>query len=379
MLAAVFLLLIGSGAVLGFLSSSRSSWRKSLFGEIQDSDYAPETDFHLETGGLKQLQVRFDCEEVDAEQISEVLFEAGVSSVSVEVERVVDDVYTNEKKWSDLQRSKSWRTAFLRANVPSSFDHQALVELLHTVFEGSIVDVSVAEVENKDWVKSVQLDWKPQVIGDLTVKFPWHQNISSSTPFELVLQGGAAFGTGDHPTTRLCCRWLQNVIRADPDTRFSVLDYGTGSGLLGLAALLFGASEAVGTDIDKDALVNAQYNCAQNNLTMGLYFVSEDDCSSFEEKSVAMLSARGVDYDFPLVRDLDDRQFHITVANILAPILVDLAPTLAARTRSNGLIALSGLVEQQSRKVIDAYSVYFDDVKISDAEEDWVIISGRRK
>ena len=344
-----------------------------------ESNYAPEADFHPETGGLKQLQVRFDCEEIDADTISEVLFEAGVSSVSVEVERVVDDVYTNEKKWSDLQRSKSWRTAFLRANVPASFDHQAIVELLQTVFEGNMVDVSVVEVENKDWVKSVQLDWKPQVIGDLTVKFPWHQNLSSTTPFELVLQGGAAFGTGDHPTTRLCCRWLQNVIRESADARLSVLDYGTGSGLLGLAALRFGALEAVGTDIDKDALVNAQYNCVQNNLSMSLYFVSEDDCSSFEEKSVSMLSSRGADHDFPLVRELGDKQFHLTVANILAPILVDLAPTLAARTRPKGMIAISGLVEQQSRKVIDTYSEYFEDVQICDTEEDWVMITGWRK
>lgn len=379
MLIALSQLLIGSGGVLGFLPSSRSSLRWSILSDLIDSNYAPEADFHIETGGLKQLQIRFDCEEVDAEQISEVLFEAGVSSVSVEVEQVVDDVYTNEKKWSDLQRSKSWRTAFLRANIPSSFDHQALIELLQTVFAGDVVEVSIVEVENKDWVKSVQLDWKPQVIGDLTVKFPWHLNVSSDTPYELILQGGAAFGTGDHPTTRLCCRWLQTAIRGNTDTKLSVIDYGTGSGLLGLAALLFGASEAVGTDIDKDALVNAQYNCAQNNLTMGLYFVSEDDCSSDEERSVAMLSARGVDHDFPLVKKLEDRQFDITVANILAPILVDLAPTLAARTKSNGFIALSGLVEQQSRKVIDSYSIYFDDVRISDAEDDWVIITGRRK
>ena len=373
------LLLIGQSIALRLHAITRYTRLRDRLADQLDSSYAPESDFQPGDGALRQLQVRFNCEEIDSELISEVLFEAGVLSVSVEVEQLVDDVYTNEKRWSDLQRSKSWRTAFLRANIPSSFDAQAVIELLHTVFEDDKVEVSVVDVENKDWVKSVQQDWRPQVVGDLTIKFPWHQDVSTNTTFELILQGGAAFGTGDHPTTRLCCRWLQEAIGGNPHSKLSVLDYGTGSGLLGLAALLYGASEAVGTDIDKDALVNAQFNCVQNNLTMDLYFVTEEDCSSFEEKSVAMMSSRRSDYDFPAVHELGDKKFDITVANILAPILVDLAPTLAARTMPGGLIALSGLVEAQAGRVIDAYSSYFEGIRISDSEDDWVVITGKRK
>jgi ribosomal protein L11 methyltransferase len=158
-----------------------------------------------------------------------------------------------------------------------------------------------------------------------------------------------------------------------------VLDYGTGSGLLGLAALLYGASEAAGTDIDRDALANCQSNCLLNGLHMDLYTVSEEDCDSAEEQSVAMQSSRGSGTDFRTVAALDGKQFDLTVANILAPILMSLAPELAARTKAGGRICLSGLVTLQADRVSEVYSEFFDDMKVEDTEEDWVVLTGRRK
>lgn len=308
------------------------------------------------------------------------MFEVGVLSVSVEVEEMLEDVYNDEQKWGDLQKTRSWKSAVLRANIPSSFDSSSLVDMLYSVFEQDQLEITVADVEQKDWVTDVQKNWPPQVIGDLTVRFPWHNDDQvQPTTHQLILQGGAAFGTGDHPTTRLCCKWIQRNIQDQADKRLTLLDYGTGSGLLGLAALRYGAASAAGTDIDKDALVNAQMNCAMNGLHMDLFLASEEDCDSAEEQSISMLASRGEGFEFPSVSALEGVQFDLTVANILAPILISLAPTLAERTKPGGGLALSGLVQQQASRVMEVFSEYFSSMRVEEVEEDWVVITGIRK
>jgi ribosomal protein L11 methyltransferase len=241
---------------------------------------------------LKQLQVLFNCDEVDSDSISELLFEVGTLSVSVEV-MSEKDILNDESKWADLVKTKSWATALLRANFPSSFDADGLREILTVSFPEVKFDISVVDVENKDWVSDVQKTWVPQVIGNLVIRFPWHEPSDLEGKLteerqELVLEGGAAFGTGDHPTTRLCCRWLDRELSALRKTSSapSVLDYGCGSAILGLAALKYGASRATGTDIDKDALISAQNNCDMNGLSMDFYLANDDDEQSDEERSV---------------------------------------------------------------------------------------------
>ena len=87
-----------------------------------------------------------------------------------------------------------------------------LQQLVSSTFPEVNFKFDIVNVENIDWVLHVQETWEPQVIGDLTIRFPWHDQAQTTTKEELVLEGGAAFGTGDHPTTRLCCRWLQRNI-----------------------------------------------------------------------------------------------------------------------------------------------------------------------
>lgn len=225
-----------------------------------------------------------------------------------------------EDKWSDLGKIQSWSKALLRANMPSSFDEEDLLNIIKTVYpedkyptllvaaepagdsndnndisnsnsNGSTNDDNTlfSPLEEVDWVSKVQESWPPQLIGDLLVRFPWHDKPNTElelegTPrYELVLEGGAAFGTGDHPTTRLCCRWLQRKLHTYSDGSSSgsdssgssnkkhVMDYGCGSGILGLAALRFGAKLAVGIDIDSASLLSAQQNCLTNGLEMDLY------------------------------------------------------------------------------------------------------------
>lgn len=336
---------------------------------------------------LKQLQIRFNCDDVDSDDISELLFEVGTLSVSVEVESE-KDILNDQSKWADLIKTKSWDTALLRANFPSSFNSEGLTDILEVAFPDVKFEFVVVDVEDKDWVSDVQKTWLPQVIGNLTIRFPWHIKEESSEDTdnnqkELVLEGGAAFGTGDHPTTRLCCRWLEREISADVESqKLSVLDYGCGSAILGLAALRYGAAKAVGVDIDKDAIVSASNNCLINSLEMDFYLADDDDDQTDEERSVVNNILKGYQMNsFAPARDLEKEGpiFDLLVANILAPILIHLAPTLASHLKPGGRIALSGLVLRQAETVIERYQELFDDVKLEQSEDDWALVTGVKR
>jgi len=238
------------------------------------------------------------------------------------------------------------------------------------------------------------------------LSFPWHEqqqldssSSSSSCTSELkhlVLEGGAAFGTGDHPTTRLCLRWIQKAFgeKVETSTPLSLLDYGCGSAILGLAGLRYGAAEAAGVDIDVDSLISARWNAERNGLSMSLYLAKESEeeereelgqgfLSSDEERSVMMnqFKGRGAGAEsFPCVDDLQIRSFDVLVANILAPILMHLAPQFAKYLRNTGdKIALSGVLLSQADRVIEVYSKYFDNVKVEEEEDGWALIVGYLK
>lgn len=162
-----------------------------------------------------------------------------------------------------------------------------------------------------------------------------------------------------------------------------MLDYGCGSAILGLAALRYGASEAVGVDIDKDALVSASNNCILNSLNMPLYVTfGGDDTVSDEEKSIVHNVLRGNAPGMKAFESedaIENKSFDVTVANILAPILISLAPTLSSYTKSGGVIGLSGIVNKQAETVIKVYDEYFSDMKVENIEGDWVLITGKRR
>jgi ribosomal protein L11 methyltransferase len=162
----------------------------------------------------------------------------------------------------------------------------------------------------------------------------------------VILDPGAAFGTGSHPTTRLCLAWLEKNIRAGD----AVLDYGCGSGILSIAALKLGAGSAAAVDIDPLSLEAARYNARQNAVALEV----------FDAQQALPGSAR------------------ITVANILANPLRMLAPIIASHTRPGGEIALSGILEEQAGEVIAAYRPWAD-LEVSARDSGWVLVTGRRR
>ena len=236
-------------------------------------------------------------------------------------------------------------------------------------------------------ISHVQSSWEPMVINDLVLSFPWH-NISSletnkNTLHHIVLEGGAAFGTGDHPTTRLCIKWLQNH-QKDIQNK-CILDYGCGSAILALVGLSYGMNYAMGVDIDIDSLISAKGNCVMNNKTLDFVIADETDLDTDEEKSIVLNKFKGKneqneDTQFLKINDIPNHYFDITVANILAPILIQLAPKLAQYTsNNNGKIVLSGILNSQADRVISVYNEYFDDMSVYDEEGDWVVITGTKK
>jgi ribosomal protein L11 methyltransferase len=161
----------------------------------------------------------------------------------------------------------------------------------------------------------------------------------------IILDPGAAFGTGSHPTTRMCLAWLEaNVRQGD-----TVLDYGCGSGILGIASLKLGASRAAGVDVDPLALEAARYNSQRNAVAL--------------EVRDAQLHLAGA--------------FGITVANILANPLRMLAPVIASHTLPQGRIALAGILEDQAGEVAKAYEPWAR-LDIVARDGPWVLMAGTR-
>ena len=199
------------------------------------------------------------------------------------------------------------------------------------------------EVVEQNWVQLTQSQFDPIRITDrLWIVPTWHTAPDASA-INLVLDPGMAFGTGSHPTTRLCLEWLTEVVTPG----VSVLDYGCGSGILAIAAVKLGAGEVTGVDIDEKAVSTAADNAANNGVSLHL-----------------QVSAKPLDGTFQRV-----------VANILTNPLKMLAPLLAARVAPGGKLALSGVLEAQAAEVIAAYAPYIA-LRVGATHEGWVRLEG---
>ncbi len=204
------------------------------------------------------------------------------------------------------------------------------------------------KVDDQDWVRQTQAQFAPIAVGRIAIVPTWHE---PPDPEACVIRidPGVAFGTGTHPTTRLCLSWLEQNLRPGS----SVLDYGCGSGILSICASLLGAADVLGVDIDEQAVATARANAQRN----------------------------GVDakYTTPEAFALDrSRTFDLVVANILANPIVLLAPVLSLRLRRGGTLLLSGILERQVADVIEAYRQTAARLQLQPwgRDEGWVAIVG---
>ncbi len=205
----------------------------------------------------------------------------------------------------------------------------------------------IEALDDNDWVRLTQSQFDPIPISSrLWIVPTWHTP-SDPAAINIVLDPGLAFGTGGHPTTRLCLRWLDHNIKGGE----SVLDYGCGSGILAIAALKLGAARAVGVDVDSQAVSASRDNAIANRVENVRFFQPGD--------------APQGSYD-------------LVVANILTNPLRLLAPLLAKATRQGGQIVLSGILEGQAQEVMNIYRQWFD-MNVPIFEDGWSCLSGTKR
>lgn len=282
----------------------------------------------------------------EAEALAEALEEAG----AVATEIADADAGTPQEN-AVFAEPGADASLWPRCRVSALFAEDApLDDLLGAALGGcgvqSLGAASIDRLEDADWVTLTQRQFEPIRAGErLWIVPTWHEPPEPRAT-NIVLDPGAAFGTGSHPTTRLCLAWLERNVRAG-DT---ILDYGCGSGILAIAALRLGAGAAMAVDVDPLALEAAQYNAERNGVRLAIF-----------------------DAATPLPRTA-----RITVANILANPLRMLAPLIAAHTEAGGAIALSGILAEQAQGVIDAYAPWAALDAVA-SEGAWVLLAGPRK
>lgn len=249
----------------------------------------------------------------------------------------------------DLGTTPLWSHTHLLALFEGDGDGEQVLAHLRLLTGDPLPEHQVERIEDQDWERSWMDNFQPMRFGRrLWIVPSWHA-APEPDAVNLLLDPGLAFGTGTHPTTALCLQWLDGQALEG----CSVLDFGCGSGILAIAALLLGAERAVGTDIDPQALEASRDNASRNGID----------------------PAR-----FPLYlpQDLPDEQADVVVANILAGPLVQLAPQITARVKHGGRLALSGILAEQADEVRAAYAEAFE-LDPTAEQDGWVRISGVRR
>ena len=289
------------------------------------------------------LQVRLAITPDQAQTYEDALLEVGAVSVTFM------DAEDQPIFEPDLGTTPLWSHTHLLALFEADTDETALLAHLALLCGGSLPQHQIEHIEDQDWERSWMDNFQPMRFGQrLWIVPSWHA-APEPEAVNLLLDPGLAFGTGTHPTTALCLEWLDNQKLDD----CSVLDFGCGSGILAIAALLLGAPRAVGTDIDPQALEASRENANRNGIA--------------PER-------------FPLYlpTELPQQPADVVVANILAGPLVSLAPQITALVRSGGRLALSGVLAEQAEEVRSAYATAFD-LDPNAIKDGWVRISGIKR
>ncbi|NVK40418.1 MAG: 50S ribosomal protein L11 methyltransferase [Oceanospirillaceae bacterium] len=293
------------------------------------------------------LQIKLSIKPDVAEQYEDILLAAGCAAVTYQ-DSADEPIFE-----PDLGTTPLWSDTTITGLFAAEHDLKETEKIVREAHEQLFPDQPLPEfraeiLEDKDWEREWMSNYHPMRFGQRLWVCPSWREAPEPDAVNLMLDPGLAFGTGTHPTTALCLEWLD----AEPLAGKGVTDYGCGSGILGIAALLLGADSVLAVDIDPQALQATRSNLERNNL------------------DVSRLEAC-------LPEQAPERESDVLVANILAGPLVELAPTLAKRVRSGGRIALSGLLEQQAEEIQAAYSPWFRLDPIAE-RDGWIRISGTR-
>ncbi len=294
------------------------------------------------------VEIGFD----DTVAYSDALIDAGALSVTVED---VDEGTEREKPMFDEPGADSndyaWENSRIIALVEPDTDIAALTRrAADACGMAEVPAYTTRDVPDEDWVRLTQSQFDPIHIGEKIWIVPsWHE-VNEKDSIILELDPGLAFGTGSHPTTRLCLEWLEQNAKLGK----SVLDYGCGSGILAIAAVKLGIKDVVGVDIDPQSIIATNENAERNATPIRCWLPDEFEAAQ-----------KGVRYD-------------IVIANILAGPLQTLVPVLTSRIGANGYMILSGILESQADDVIAAYAPHIQ-LSVWKKQDGWVALAGQLK
>lgn len=297
-------------------------------------------------------EIRCELSQADAELLSEALFDIdGVLSVTVtDAHAGCPDEQALFGEPGDDIDVHAWQRSVIVILIDHTLTSATLIEyanqILHDQSAASIVDYQVQTLADQDWVRATQAQFPPISVGQRIWIIPsWHQVPEQADAIVLQLDPGQAFGTGSHPTTRLCLEWLE----ANTSSYTDVLDYGCGSGILAIAAKKLGAQQVTGVDIDIQALNTAKINANQNQTDIAFFLPDE----------------------------LFDKPFDLVIANILSNPLKLMASMLSAKTKKGGHLVLSGILARQADEVIHSYAPWIK-LEVWRAQEGWVCLAGKK-
>lgn len=287
------------------------------------------------------IQIRINATAKTADKVSNMLLGRGAQAVTF---MDAQDVPVYEPLPGE---TPLWGETEVMGLFDAETDPAPTIAFFQQIF-GEDVGYKVEQLEDKDWVREWMDHFHPMQFGERLWICPSWRDVPNPDAVNVMLDPGLAFGTGTHPTTALCLQWLDGLDLAGK----TVVDFGCGSGILGIAALKLGAARVIGIDIDPQAIQASHDNAERNGVAgqIELYLPADQP--------------QGVEAD-------------VVVANILAGPLRELAPLIAGHGNAGSLMALSGVLESQAPELETIYGQWFD-MDPTAVKEEWCRLSGRK-
>ena len=291
---------------------------------------------------MSWLQIRLDANPDSASALEDALLDCGAASVTLE------DNADQPLFEPPIGHTPIWQHTRVTGMFQADTDMVTVLAQLNALV-GELPKHRIEILEDRDWIREWMDSYQPLQCGkQLWICPSWREPVDP-TAVNLLLDPGLAFGTGTHPTTSLCLQWLD----AQQLQGKTLIDFGCGSGILAIAGLLLGAEHAVGTDIDIQALEASRDNAQRNQIA--------------DEH-----------FDLYLPEHMPAAPADVLVANILAGPLVSLAPQLASLVKPGGLLALSGILAEQTDEILQAYQGDFELDPVAE-QDGWIRVSGKRR
>ncbi len=290
------------------------------------------------------------CPEAQVESLSDALEALDALSVSVEDADVATPAEQALFGEPGMPPPKAgWERSVVKALYATKLiADDAVSTLAHQDFFSECKSLGLQEVADQDWVRLTQSQFAPvEITPDFWIVPTWHDKPSGASKI-ITLDPGLAFGTGTHPTTRMCLRWIARHEATLLDQR--VLDYGCGSGILAIGAARYGASFIDAVDIDEAAVQSTIDNATANQVALHAGLPNQV-CG-------------------------EPRSYAVVLANILATPLKVLAPLLTGHVSPAGHLVLAGILERQEAELQDAYAPYAK-LEVSDQEDGWILMTAR--